>query len=494
MATIIVRAAAELTIKGNRVRHAFHRAVEERVRAALTRRAITAELAWSYERLFVATDSPGEASAALTRVFGVGSLSPLCASVPAELEAIVVAGVEAFAPVVRGKRYAVRVKRRGEHAFGSKQLERDLGAALWDAAVAGGGRVDLTAPEVTVEVEVLGKRAHLFCERVMGPGGLPGSVQGRALTLMSGGFDSAVASWRIMKRGVAVDWVFCNLGGGAYERLVLGVCKVLAELWCYGHRPMLHVVDFRSVVAELRERVGSGYWQVALKRLMYLAAASVAREIEAEAIVTGESLGQVSSQTIANLHVLDSAPLFEDNSSLPVLRPLVGADKVEIVAEARRIGTAQLSERVKEYCALGATQPVIAARPWKLRSAVARIDPETVRAAVRGRKIIDVLAASADDLRTGYLFTREIPSGALIIDCRPAPAARADQVPGSLQRDPGELLEQLSTLDKDRTYVLYCTHGSLAASVTAVMQQSGFEAYAFEGGVDELKRRLAPSR
>jgi tRNA uracil 4-sulfurtransferase len=306
---------------------------------------------------------------------------------------------------------------------------------------------------------------------------------------MSGGFDSAVASWRVMKRGVAVDWLFCNLGGGAYERMVLGICKVIAELWCHGHRPTLHVVDFAELVAELRAKIGSGYWQVALKRLMYRAASAVAAEIGAEAVITGESLGQVSSQTLANLRALDATPL-----GYPMLRPLVGFDKQEIVDEARRIGTAHLSERVKEYCALGAAQPVLAAKPDKLDRAAARIADERIAAAIAARKVIDVLGATAEDMRAPYLFVRDVPRGAVLIDVRPPPEARADRVEGALMRDPGELLDHLGTLDKEQTYVLYCAHGSLAASVTAVLQQAGFEAYAFEGGVRELKQRLVGAR
>jgi thiamine biosynthesis protein ThiI len=386
---------------------------------------------------------------------------------------------------VRAKRYAVRARRQGEHGFTSRQIECELGAALNPAAVLSGGRVDLRRPEVLIEVEVLGKVARLFCERIAGAGGLPAAVQGRALALMSGGFDSAVASWRVMKRGVAVDWLFCNLGGPAYERLVLGICKVIGEVWCHGHRPMLHVVDFGEQLTELQSRVKSGYWQLVLKRMMYRAAGAVAEQIGAHGIVTGESLGQVSSQTIANLRALDHEPL-----GLPVLRPLIGSDKLEIIDEARRIGTAQLSERVKEYCALGAAQPVTAANPDRLNRAAARIPVELEAKAVRERRVIDVLAATAADLRTPYLFTSEVPAGAVLIDCRPLPVARADALLGAQIRDPGELLAQLSSLDKSRTYLLYCSHGSLAASVTGVMQQAGFEAYAFEGSLAELRRRV----
>ena len=138
--------------------------------------------------------------------------------------------------------------------------------------------------------------------------------------------SSAVAAWLMLKRGVEMDYVFCNLAGQAYERSVVQVAKVLADRWSYGTRPRLHVVDFGAPLDELRSKARESYWQVVLKRLMYRAANLVARERKAEAIITGEAVGQVSSQTLTNLRAIEPA------SDLPVFRPLLGGLAAALVS------------------------------------------------------------------------------------------------------------------------------------------------------------------
>ena len=144
-------------------------------------------------------------------------------------------GVEFFGEAVRGRSFAVRASRRGEReriGFDSTRVESALGRALLDA---GAGRVNLSEPEVTAHVELEPGSAHLFLDKVRGHGGLPIGVEGRAMALVSGGFDSAVASWLMLKRGVQLDYVFCNLGGAAHRLGVLKVMKALAERWSYGY-------------------------------------------------------------------------------------------------------------------------------------------------------------------------------------------------------------------------------------------------------------------
>jgi diphthamide synthase (EF-2-diphthine--ammonia ligase) len=238
--------------------------------------------------------------------------------------------------------------------------------------------VDLSSPEVTASSRCGTRAAYLFSERVDGAGGLPLGVEGRAVALLSGGYDSAVAAWLLLKRGVALDYVFCNLGGDAYERAVVQVGKALADEWSYGTRPRLHVVDFGDVLQELKEKTRDAYWQVVLKRLMYRAACTVAAERGAGAIITGEAVGQVSSQTLPNLRAIETV------ATLPVLRPLIGFDKDEIIDRARSIGTAALSEQVKEYCAIAPGYPVTAARVERVDAEEGRMDLSVLDAAVAG--------------------------------------------------------------------------------------------------------------
>ncbi|MGH7751789.1 MAG: tRNA sulfurtransferase, partial [Gemmatimonadales bacterium] len=313
---------------------------------------------------------------------------------------------------------------------------------------------------------------------------LPHGVQGRGVCLISGGFDSAVAAWLLLKRGVALDYVFCNLGGEAYERSVVSVAKVLADEWSWGDRPTLHVVDFAPVLTALRRTVTPRYAQVVLKRLMYRTAEAVAGEVGARAIVTGESLGQVSSQTLDNLRAIDEV------ADLPVFRPLIGLDKQEIIQRAERIGTAVLSAHVREYCAITEDRPVTRARAEAARDEEARVDPDggILAAAVAGRKRMDLRALSATDLLQPYLFATEIAKGARVVDCRDAAQFEAWHYPGAVWRDAGDLAAQFKDLDRSARYVLYCAHGIQSAVVAELMQGAGYEAYSFKGGVRELRR------
>jgi thiamine biosynthesis protein ThiI len=331
-------------------------------------------------------------------------------------------------------------------------------------------------------VEVRDTQAYLFSRRVEAAGGLPLGVEGHAVALISGGYDSAVAAWLMLKRGVALDYVFCNLGGDAYERAVVQVAKVLADAWSYGTQPRLHVIDFAEPVRALRDAVRQSYWQVVLKRLMYRAASRVGAELGAEAIITGEAVGQVSSQTLTNLRAITPA------ADLPLFRPLLGFDKEEIIQRARHIGTAALSEQVKEYCAIAPGKPVTAAPVERVAAEESRIDLSVLDAPVAARKVLDLRGLAATDLVAPYLFATEIPPGAVVLDCRPEAQYRAWHLRGAERRDEWNLLRDFRRLDRDRTYILYCAHGIQTAYLAERMQRAGYEAYSFSGGLRGLMK------
>jgi len=478
MQTVLIRFGAELAIKSRRTRQNFLNRLSKNVRDALGSAGTgdDFELRTGWNR-FIATIHSDAQLPALTRVFGVSSVSVIDAMVPAELDAIVARGRELYAERVRGRRYAVRARRHGRHAFASRDVEVELGRALNEGAT-----VDLRHPDVVVHVEVRDDEAFLFADRLDAPGGLPLGVEGNAVSLISGGYDSAVSAWLMLKRGVSLDYVFCNLGGDAYERAVVHVAKVLADDWSFGSRPRLHVVDFGPVLDELRSKALQRYWQVVLKRLMYRAASAVAAEREAHAIVTGEALGQVSSQTLVNLRAIEPA------ATVPVFRPLIGFDKEEIIARARTIGTAALSEQVKEYCAIAPGHPVTAAPVEHVEREEQKLDRDVLDRAVAARKILDLRALAAVDLVQPYIFIDDVPPGAIVLDCRPEAHYRAWHWPGAKQRDEWELLNSFQKLDRDPKYVLYCAHGIQTAYLAERMQRSGYEAYSFRGGANAMRK------
>lgn len=485
-AAYLVRLSAELTTKSRGTRRRFTRRLVDNIRDAFRMNGSPAQVESQWTRLVVTTSLPG-ATAVLTRVPGVSSVSTVEGRCAAVLDEIVATGAALFRDRVQGRTYAVRAKRSGQHPFSSADVQQALGAALNP-----GARVDLTSPDVEVEVEVRDQSVYFFSGRVPGAGGLPLGVEGRAVCLLSGGFDSAVAAWLLLKRGVELDYVFCNLAGEAYERSVVQVAKVLADQWSYGTRPTLHAVDFSTTVDDLRAKAGPKYWQLILKRLMYRAAEQVAQDSGALGIITGESIGQVSSQTLANLGAI------EDAVDLPVFRPLIGFDKGEIVDLSRVIGTYELSSRVKEYCAIAPGSPVTHASPRAARSEESKVDLEVVRAATARRRVIDLHRLTAAEIVDSYLLTDRIPEGAVVVDVRSEPEWEAWHYPGAVRREGWELTTSPTRIDPNATYLLYCDAGTQAAVFAEELQRRGIEAYSFRGGTRALREAAeagsAPSR
>ncbi|CAN5771067.1 tRNA 4-thiouridine(8) synthase ThiI [soil metagenome] len=471
----LIRLAAELSTKSRGTRRRFTRRLAANIGDAFRASGATATVADQWTRLLVRT-TDASAAHALARIPGISSYSRVEGRCEADLAKIVETGTRFYADRVRGRRYAIRVRRSGEHPFSSGDVQVSLGTALNPGAT-----VDLNNPDITVEVEVRDDRAYFFSDRTAGLGGLPLGVEGRAVCLLSGGFDSAVAAWLMLKRGVQLDYVFCNLAGGAYERSVVSVSKVLADRWSFGTRPQLHVIDFSEPLDELRAKTHPRYWQIILKRLMYRSAVQVAEDIGADAIVTGEAIGQVSSQTLMNLASIEAA------SDRPIFRPLLAFDKMEIVDISRRIGTYEISSKVREYCAIAPGNPITNARPAETALEEAQMNLDILRTSTDQRRVIDVQAVNAADLIDEYLFIDTVPPGAVILDVRSNGEWAEWHHERAVHHDFWELSSNLGKLERDRIYVVYCSANVQSARLADQMQRMGLEAYALKGGTRALK-------
>lgn len=381
---ILVR-LGELTLKSSRSRKRFMRILIHNIRDALKSSGFNSyNIRNLWSRILIEVDGD-EVPLVLRRVFGIISFSPVTHVGLTSFENIIETGYDLFKDVVKGKKFAVRVRRTGDHSFRSIDVARALGERLYNLS----SGVDLKNPDVEVYVEIRDRDLFFFDEVIDGYGGLPIGTEGVAISLLSGGFDSAVASWMTMRRGAKVHYLFLNLGGEEYLSDVLRVANILANNWSYGYEPIMYVIPGREIVMEIM-RCREDYWNIILKRVMYRLAERMAREFGAETIITGESLGQVASQTMRNLLVS------QDAVSLPINRPLFGLDKKDIIDISREIGTYEYSSRVKEYCALVPRKPVLRASLDIVRNEEEKMNIDVINDAYNNREVLNLRKLSIE--------------------------------------------------------------------------------------------------
>ncbi len=323
---------------------------------------------------------------ALTKVFGVVGLSRARAC-EKDKDAILAAAQE----YLDGKLSAARTfkveTKRADKAFPmtSIQLSQYVGGELDELYP--DLKVDVHHPELTVHIEIRDYAAFVHADPEPGAGGLPVGVNGRAVSLLSGGIDSPVASWMIAKRGVALEMVhffsYPYTSNEAKEK-VLDLARLLTP-WC--GRLTVHVVPFTAIQEELRRSVPQELFTLVMRRFMMRISQRVAQRCGAKALVTGECLGQVASQTMEAMAVTGAVV------ELPILRPVVGMDKEDIVRIARKIGTFETSILPYEDCCTVFTprHPRLRPTPEELEAAEQGLDIEgMVQAAVDGIERIQV--------------------------------------------------------------------------------------------------------
>jgi tRNA uracil 4-sulfurtransferase len=296
--------------------------------------------------------------------------------------------IEAAVAMMAGKTgpFAVRARRRDKRfPLTSAELATEIGSRVQRAY---GYPVDLKHPAATVHVEVDQHEVFVYTEGYPGQGGLPVGMSGRALVLMSGGIDSPVAAYRMMRRGLRCDFLHFSGMPLTGPESVYKAYGLMHQLDRFQGGSRLFVVAFGKAQQRLASS-GAGRLQImAQRRLMLRAGEALAARLGAGALVTGDSLGQVSSQTLANLTALDDAV------GLPILRPLVGWDKVEIMAEARRIRTLALSELPDQDCCTLLTPRHVETR--------ARIDDlRRIEARLDAADLAEELAGLAQEYRPG---------------------------------------------------------------------------------------------
>ena len=353
--TVVVR-HGDVGVKSSHVQSDMERTLRENLAAMLADRTVPGDVDREWGRILVRTPDPDRAANAAADTFGVVSASP-AASVSPDLDAITDALADAAEEQYHEGAFAVDARRAGSHDFDSRDVNRAGGDAVW-AAVEDDfePEVDLDDPDLTFSVEVRDEEAFVFLETRDGPGGMPLGTQKPLVALLSGGIDSPVAAWQAMKRGAPVVPLYLDLGDYGGPDHLARAEESVRKLDAYApNRDLdLRVAPAGDAVGRLAESVGRTR-MLSYRRFMYRVAEHVAESVGAVGVVTGEAVGQKSSQTTANLGVVDRA------TQLPVHRPLLTWDKQDIVQAARDIGTYRDSTIEVGCNRLAPSQPLTAA-------------------------------------------------------------------------------------------------------------------------------------
>jgi len=381
MGAVMVR-YGEIFLKSEPVKRRFISIMTRNIGLALEAQGLSHRIETPRGRILIFGDEPLRIAEVVARTFGVVSAG-ICEVTTADIPGISAAAVErAERRLHPGMSFAVRARRSGVEGFNSQELAAAVGAAV--LARIPGATVNLTAPEYEIFVEAREFGGFVYDERIAGPGGLPYGTQGEVMALLSAGIDSPVASWLMMRRGCLMAHIHMGsgrFGGADSERNVLRHHAHLST-WIPGHPLDLLIVDmepFFEVITALKE---PRYRCILCKRFMLRVAGILAKERGAYALVNGDNLGQVASQTLANMAVVSPA------ASIPVLRPLIGFDKDEVIGRARAIGTFE-------------------ARPGDIECTVAPRHPSTAApaatiAAIEYELGVDALAAQAAGMVRRY--------------------------------------------------------------------------------------------
>ena len=356
--TILV-SYGEIALKGRYVRNRLERTLAEQIKYSLNRQGYTeAEVTRKFGRIYI-ENTPYEAAEVVAKVFGVVAAMP-SRKTGVEIDQVVDCIVDEARDVFRqNNSFAVRPRVVGNHPFHSQDIAVRAGSKVLMELSQKNPHVDLENPDITLRAEVRDTESFVFSKVIQGVKGLPYGSQGRMVSLFSGGIDSPVSTWLMMKRGVDVIPLFMDQRpyvGESYIDRVEAAFKAL--------KPYVPIEGFKLFFAPMGEIMKQiltsrepRFTCVLCKRSMYRVAEIFAGKHKALALVTGESLGQVASQTLYNMVVLDNAV------TMPVLRPLVGLDKVEIEDLSRFIGTYEITAKNIEGCKAVPSNPATRSRP-----------------------------------------------------------------------------------------------------------------------------------
>lgn len=471
----IVKPHPEIFVKSESVRKRFTRILECNLRIIIQRRTESVAVYNRRDHIEVSANSHQyyqQVLEILTQTPGIHHVLEVKQSEFNDMHDIFEQVLELNRERIEGKTFVVRAKRRGKHDFTSIELERYVGGGLNQAVES--AKVKLTKPDVTVNIEIASDKLNQVLARHKGLGGFPLGTQEDVLSLISGGFDSGVSSYLHIKRGSKTHYCFFNLGGPAHE---IGVKQVSHFLWNkYGSSAKVKfiAVDFEPVVAEILEKVDDGQMGVVLKRMFMRAGGMIAERFGIQALVTGEALGQVSSQTLTNLRHIDGV------TDTLILRPLINWDKEDIIDLSRVIGTEDFAKVMPEYCGVISRKPTVKAVKEKLEAEEANFDYSVLEKVVSEARIMDIrdIEKESQEQAPEVEQVTAVQEHATVLDIRSPDEEDENplEIDGvDIEHIPFyKLATKFGDLDQSKTYLLYCDRGVMSRLQALYLQEQGF--------------------
>ena len=471
----IIKLFPEIMIKSESVRKRFMKILTSNIRNVLTKHDDTVAVIkhWDYIEVRSKIDANlPMLIEQLQRIPGIHHFLQVEEKPFANLHEIFEQTLSDVASQLENKTFCVRVKRKGKHEFNSLEAERYIGGGLNQHIAS--AKVQLKNPDVTVRIEIEDDKMMLVRARYEGIGGYPIGTQEDVLSLISGGFDSGVSSYMLLRRGSRVHYCFFNLGGAAHE---IGVKQMAYHIWQrYGssHKVRFVAINFEGVVGEILENVDNGQMGVVLKRMMVRAASKIAQRFDIQAIVTGEALGQVSSQTLTNLRLIDEA------ADVLVLRPLITHDKEQIIAMAKHIGTDDIAKSMPEFCGVISKNPTVKAIKAKIEQEEGNFNFAVLESAVENAQYLDIrqIAEQTEKDVVSVDAVSVLGENDVIIDIRSP--EEIDENPlhienqAMIQLPFYKLSSQFAEFDQSKHYVLYCERGVMSKLQALYLKESGF--------------------
>lgn len=477
MIEFLIKLHPEIAIKSKSVRKRQTLLLERNLKTILLQVDPGVEVNNNFDHLTVRCDSDNPVTKQklierLGCIPGVVTFAEMQSSRFSSLHDIFEQVLQVYAHQLEHKSFCVRVRRTGNHDFTSIEAERYIGGGLNQHVAT--AQVQLKKPDLVVNLEV--KKDTLIMVRQMhqGMGGFPLPSQSDVLSLISGGYDSAVASYLMIRKGLRTHYLFFNLGGAAHEAGVREMAFYIWQKYSLSHKVKFVSVNFAPVVEQILENIDSGLMGVVLKRMMMRAASQVAERLGIKALITGESIGQVSSQTITNLNVIDRV------TDTLTLRPLIYQDKQEIIDLARKIGAEDIAKSMPEYCGVISKKPTVNAVLSDVEQNETQFDYAILDKVVNDAKVLDIRTIDYQAEQQAHVVTElaQLPDNAIVLDIR-APE-ETDEKPLTvaghqvIEMPFFRLASQFASLDQSQQYYCYCERGVMSRLQAIVLQEQGF--------------------